>query len=172
MFIFIFLCNKKISFNAMLVLSCVISYMCLSFITFLNDLCFHNSYIENAIIISGLSTILSSLLSLVFCKFYCSTIFKKLLVKHYYRTPNDDIWSDILDFKNGSNLKVFLRSKDYYIIGHYKFHEENGKDSWMALSAFGKVDKETNNLLSPNYLDRKDIMITFPLADVEHVEVF
>lgn len=100
--------------------------------------------------------------------------FRKITVKLFHKTLNNDIWRDVLDLENGSNLKVYLKNQEYYIVGHHKNHEEKGNDSWIALSAFAKFDKETNKNYKnePNYLDREDIIITLRLADIEHIEIF
>lgn len=100
--------------------------------------------------------------------------FKKITVKLFHKTLNNDIWRDIFDLENGSNLKVYLKDQDYYIIGHLKNHEEKGNDSWIALSAFAKFDKETNKNYKneQSYLDKKDIIITVRFSDIEHIEIF
>ena len=104
--------------------------------------------------------------------------FKKLTVKLFHKTLNDDIWRDVLDLKHGSNLKVYLKDKDYYIIGHHKNHEENGNDSWLALSSFGKYDKETNANYKkePNFTENNREnefrIITVKFSDIEHIEIF
>lgn len=100
--------------------------------------------------------------------------FRKITVKLFHKTLNNDIWRDVLDLENGSNLKVYLRDKEYYIIGHHKNHEEKGNDSWLAISAFAKYDKETNENYKnePSHLDREDIVITVRFSDIEHIEIF
>lgn len=100
--------------------------------------------------------------------------FRKITVKLFHKTLNDDIWRDVLDLEHGSNLKVYLKDKDYYIIGHHKNHEEKGNESWIALSGFAKFDKETNNNYKnePSYLDKQNIIITLRFSDIEHIEIF
>lgn len=117
-----------------------------------------------------LGTIFISILAILIQR----TWFKKIIVKIFHKTINDDIWKDVLDLDNGSNLKVYLKDKDYYIIGHHKYQEEKGNDSWLALSAFAKFDKKTNcNYKNePQFLDNEDILITIRLSDVEHIEIF
>lgn len=133
---------------------------------------------DTPIMNSALSIVLGILFVSITAVLSQQTFFKNITVKLFHKTFNDDIWRDVLDLENGSNLKVYLKGKDYYIIGHHKSHEENGNDSWLALSAFAKYDKETNKNYKnePDYTD-DDIkneynIITVKFSDVEHIEVF
>ena len=100
--------------------------------------------------------------------------FRKLTVKLFHKTLNDDIWRDVLDLERGSNLKVYLKDEDYYVIGHHKNHEEKGNDSWLALSGFAKIDKTTNEECDnePSYLDQNNKIFTVRFSDIEHIEIF
>lgn len=79
-----------------------------------------------------------------------------------------------MDLENGSNLRLYLKDKNYYIVGHLKNFEEKGNDSWIALSAFSKRNKEDKSLLEnePNYSDNSNYIITVRLSDVEYIEIY
>ena len=95
------------------------------------------------------------------------------MIKVFHHILNDTIWSDIINCKVGANLKVYLKDKDYFIIGQYRLNEENGEDSWFALSGYAKCDIKTNEIISTtNYLNNKNVFISFRLKDVDHIEVF
>lgn len=96
------------------------------------------------------------------------------MIRLFHKTPNDDIWRDVLDLENGSNLKVYLKDKDYYIIGHHKNHEEKGEDSWLALSGYGKFDKITNEnyMQEPNFINNSAVIITVRFSDIDYIEIF
>lgn len=173
--IFTYFTSKKTQNNSSYVMGCVLSYVLLSFVSLIRTnttiLCnIPDSPIGNSAIAIILGICFSVLGTLVFS----SKFFSRLVVCLFHKTQNDDIWHDVLDLKNGSNLKIYLRNKDYYVIGHHKNHEENGNDSWIAVSAFGKFDVETNQLLKnePSYLDNPDVIFTVRLSDVEHIEIF
>lgn len=106
------------------------------------------------------------------CVLLNSEWFKKITLKFFHKTLYDDIWQDIFDFKNGTNLKLFMKDTTYYIIGHYRYSEEKGNDSWMALSAYGKYDKENGKVIGPCYHDKESVIITVRINDIEHIEVF
>jgi len=92
----------------------------------------------------------------------------------FHKTPNEDIWRDILDFKNGSNLKIYLKNENYYVIGHHKNIEEKGEESWITLSGFAKFDKKTNEnyMNEPSYINDESVIYMIRLIDIEHIEIF
>ena len=100
--------------------------------------------------------------------------FINLSIWVFHKTPYDNIWMDVLDFTNGSNLKVYLKDEPFYIIGHYLLHEDNKKDSWFVITAFTKIDRNTNQIYNnePSYSDNPEIKYVFRLSDVEHMEIF
>lgn len=78
----------------------------------------------------------------------------------------------MFDFKKGTNLKIYIKDKDYYIVGHYKFNEEKGDESWMALSAHGIYNKETGRVVGQDYHSNDNVIITIRMREVEQIEVF
>lgn len=99
---------------------------------------------------------------------------KKFLAKHLHKSPSSSIWEDIIDFKNGANLKIYLKDKDYYVVGHYKSQEEYCEASWLALNSFAKYDKITNEAMEnePSYLNDKNTYLVVRLCDIDYVEIF
>lgn len=170
---FEFTLSKKIDTKNLLFFSCAVSYCFLSLISLLRIQWF-KSIPDTAIVNSALSIILGIIIVSVIAILSQRNWFKKITVKLFHKTLNDDIWRDVLDLENGSNLKVYLKDKDYYLIGHHKNHEEKGNDSWLALSGFGKFDKETNKNYKnePSYINNEKITITIRFSDIEHIEIF
>lgn len=171
--LFIFTTSGKNKVKSSLIISCIISYLLLAFISLLRTR-FFKDLPDTAIINSALSSIVGILITTIISIIYNNKKFKLLTVKLFHKTPFDSIWRDIFDLDNGSNLKVYLKNKDYYIIGHHKNHEEKGEDSWLALSAFAKFNINTNDIYenTQSYLDRDDIVITIRLSDIEYMEIF
>lgn len=95
-------------------------------------------------------------------------------MKLFQNTLNDNIWLDVFDWENGTNLKVYLKGQDYYIIGGLKNMDENGDDSWLVLNGFAKYDVNTNQNYKnePSYIGEWDVKIAVRMADVEHIEIF
>ena len=174
-FIFKYFSSKKISSQMNMIMSCVVSYILISMIVFLRSLIEQLSLIPDiAITNSGLAILLGTIFSIILSIIFSSKRFSKITVALFHKTPNEDIWRDILDLKSGSNLKVYLKNEDYYVIGHHKNQEENGDASWIALSSFAKFDKETNENYKnePSFLDDESVTFAIRLSDIEHIEIF
>jgi hypothetical protein len=152
------------------VLSCVISYTLISFVKFINDTFIHNSAIASLWGISVISIILGVALSLLFSWVFGTKQFKNILVDTFNKSPHDDIWDNIIDFQNGSNIKVYLKDRDYYIIGHFKNVEEHGKDSWIAFKKHIILNRKDNIVIEDN--SGRDAYIAIKVEDIEYVEVF
>ncbi len=171
--LFSFSLSKKIDNKNILIFSCVISYCLLSIVSLIRIKIFRN-FPNTAIVNSALSILLGFIIVCIIVILSQRKFFRKLTVKLFHKTLNDDIWRDVLDLEKGSNLKVYLKDKDYYIVGHHKNHEEKGNDSWLALSGFAKYDKTTNKKCEnePSYLGQNNILITVRFSDIEHIEIF
>lgn len=168
-----FALSKKLDVKNTLISSCVVSYLLLSLVSLIRVKWF--KWIPNtAISNSGLSILIGIIFVCIIAVLSQRKWFRKITVKLFHKTLNNDIWRDILDLENGSNLKVYLKDKNYYIIGHLKNYEETGIDSWIALSAFAKFDTTLNRPLEnePNYLENNNIFITVRFSDIEHIEIF
>lgn len=96
------------------------------------------------------------------------------MVRLFHKTPNENIWRDIFDLHNGSNLKIYPKDREYYVIGHHKNHEEKEGECWIALSAFAKYDKITNTVYKnePSFLDNENAVFVARFSDIEHMEIF
>lgn len=166
--------SKKIDNKSSVAFSCAISYLLISFVSFLRIKTKIKHLPDKAIINSAIAIFIGIVLAFILGIIFTRKWFKNVMVKTIHKTPNDDIWRDVLDLENGSNLKVFLRDEPYYIIGKHKNHEENGEESWLALKAFAKMDKETNEYYKnePKFLDDDNVIITVRFSDIEYIEIF
>lgn len=160
-----FFTSRTIDRKERLLLSCLLSYLSISIISLFYK-------IDNVLMLSGISFILLTALTIIASMMYSTKWFKKILVKFFYKTPYNDIWHDILDLHNGSNVKVYFKNSQIGIIGHHKVHEENGDNSWFAISAPIKFDIETNEVVEDANQDNEDFVVTFKLNEVEHMEIF
>lgn len=118
-----------------------------------------------------MAVIVGTVLALAFSWIFNSRWFSWIMVKMFHKTPNDNIWRDILDLSNGSNLKLYIREADYYVIGHHRNIEEKGDDSWIVLTGFIKCGKANNKEIESHEESNND-MIAIRLADVEYVEIY
>lgn len=146
-------------------MSCVVSYVILSLITLF--------YVtEYTLTMAAISIIVNVIMALIFSCVYKSDVFNSFLLKRFNKTASDDIWHDVFDFKHGSNIKVYFKDKDYYVIGAYRLNEDKGNDSWFAISGYQKYNRFTNEEIEHGFLDDENVIMTFKLSDVEHIEIF
>lgn len=168
-----FALSKKVNGKNLLVFSCIVSYVLISFIALLRTRYF-TKIPNNPIVNSALSIILGAVLACIIVIVSQRKWFQKVTIKLFHKTLSDDIWRDVFDLENGSNLKVFLKDKDYYLIGHLKNYEEKEDSSWLALSGFAKFDKKTNKpcIEEPIYLNNSSVFVTVRFADIDFIEIF
>ncbi len=161
--------SKKAEGSIRFVFSCVLSF---SFIALINAVCSIFGWaIQDIWVRVAISIGLAVVTSIVFAKLFTSKKCRSLLVTMFQKSPYDSVWRNVLDYETGTNLKVYLKSRPYYIIGHFYSHEENGSDSWFCLNAFVKTDITTNEDLA-DYSEYNNIFITFHLSEVESIEIF
>lgn len=175
LFIFRYFCSKRMSNYMMNLMSCVVSYMLMAIITFMRvKIGFLLLMPDNALVNSAIAIFMGTVLSICIALIVSRKWFSNVMVYWFHKTTNDDIWRDVINWKDGSNLKIYLKDQEYYLIGHQKNMEEKGEESWIAISAFGKFDKKTNENYreEPSYLDDENVIYTVRLSDIEHMEIF
>ena len=155
-----------------ILISAVVSYVLITITEiFTNEVRLLNFVNGSVLMKSGLAIIIGTI-SAVFCALvFRAKWFSKLLVACFNKTPNNNIWVDILDFKKGSNLKIYEKGKDYYITGHHYANEEKGNDSWFAVTAYSKTKIENNTVFENHATDEKAILAV-RLSDIDHMEIF
>ena len=175
LFIFRYFCSKRMSNYMMNLMACVVSYILMAIITFMRvKIGFLLLIPDNALVNSAIAIFMGTVLSVCIALIVSRKWFSNVMVYWFHKTTNDDIWSDVINWKDGSNLKIYLKDQEYYLIGHQKNMEEKGEESWIAISAFGKFDKKTNENYreEPSYLDDENVIYTVRLSDIEHMEIF
>lgn len=175
LFIFRYFCSKRMSNYMMNLMSCVVSYILMAIITFMRvKIGFLLLMPDNALVNSAIAIFMGTVLSICIALIVSRKWFSNVMVYWFHKTTNDDIWSDVINWRDGSNLKIYLKDQEYYLIGHQKNMEEKGEESWIAISAFGKFDKKTNENYreEPSYLDDENVIYTVRLSDIEHMEIF
>lgn len=119
--------------------------------------------------------IIGATLSLIFSAIYYSKWFGKFLKSISHKTQYESIWRDVINFKTGSNLKVYIKNENYYVYGSFKCIEVNQPDPYISIDKYGKYDKITNELLEYEefyFEDKKDEHIyVIKMSNVDHVEI-
>lgn len=169
--VFKYFCSKEIQTESQTILSCVISYVLLSISDLLANIPFLEFTRDSVLGKSGVSIIFGTLLALLISGVFCAKWFSNAMVKLFHKTPNDNIWRDVLDLTHGSNLKLYIRDADYYVVGHHRNIEEKGDDSWIVMTGFIKYSKDDNQKIETHEGKQKD-MIAIRISDVEYAEIF
>lgn len=171
--IFSFFSSKELKESQSgVIISAVVSYVLIAITELFADKVLILGSIRDSVLMkSGVAIIIGSIGAIICALVFHAKWFSDLLVKWFNKTPNDNIWMDIIDFKKGSNLKIYERGKNYYITGHHYANEEKGNDSWFAVTAYSKKSIENDEVIEDHSLKEKDILAV-RLSDVDHMEIF
>lgn len=83
------------------------------------------------------------------------------------KSIHDDIWQDVIDYKNGTTLRFICGDTTY--IGTLVIHEERGNDSWFVLDDYIVEEKDIKYKAEDmNFRSR----IAINLRDVDRVELY
>lgn len=171
-FIFIFntICSKKIEPLMQLIYSGVISFSWVSLIRVLNLIWIKAAWLDNLWGIVFVSIMLSTISSIAISKIYISDWFHTFSVNSFGISPYDSVWRNVAKSKNGAVLKVFLKDKNYYVIGSLYSYEENGNESWFCMYKIEKCNLNHETIYSQSEND--GAYFVFKIKDVDNVEIF
>lgn len=167
--VFQFLTTRESS-SYQIVLSVVISYI-------MKALCsiFHKYILSDIIFLWNIRILILSTLSIILSVLFTLLIRQKfinsLLSKITHKSLNDDIWQDIIDYKNGTTLRIVCDNEIY--TGTLVAHEEKGNDSWFVLSDYiidECKDGKIITLDSSNY--KYESTIAIPINSANRVELY
>lgn len=149
-----------------LILSVVISYILKAICSIGHDYIYSDvtfSWGRRVIILSVLALVLS-LASVVF------TEWKRVndwILKVNHKSIHDDIWHDVIDYKNGTTLRFICDNAIY--TGVLAGHEEKGKESWFILEDYIVKEGETTYKSGDmQYFSR----LALKLSDVNRIELY
>jgi len=86
------------------------------------------------------------------------------------KTIHEDIWRNIIDYKNGTILKIYLKSQSAIYIGKLAIHEERSLDSWFVLKDYICMYLEKNEEFDSS-LCPQPTAVAINLNEVERVEL-
>lgn len=109
-----------------------------------------------AFLLSILATVLSEL-----------KITNKLFQSINHKSIHNDVWLDLIDYKNGTTVKIDTQNGTY--TGILCAHEEKGLDSWFVISNYIYMENGEEHDCSNNVYNPK---LAINLKDVKHIEIF
>lgn len=90
-----------------------------------------------------------------------------LFQKINHKSIHNDVWNDIVDYKNGTRVKINTESGIY--MGILCAHEEKGNDSWFVIKDY-YVEEADFKYLSTDFEENAKLAIN--LKDVKYIEIF
>jgi len=113
--------------------------------------------------------VVSCVLSIIFIKISECRLIKKVFLKVNNKSIHNDIWSDIIEYKDGTTLRIVC--DDYTYTGKLFMYEEKGEDSWFSLEDYVIEENNTN----VDYNSQKmgiPCRIAIRLADANRIELY
>lgn len=109
-----------------------------------------------------------ALIASVVCIFISELpLVNKIFLKINYKSIHNDIWNDIIDYKNGTSLRIICNDAIY--TGILVAHEEKGTDSWFVLRDY-MVSENEITYASENMTFKSQVAIN--LKNVKRVELY
>lgn len=93
-------------------------------------------------------------------------LLQKILYKVNNKSVNDDIFDDVIDYNKRTGMFIYLKTSPIVYIGRFLYREENGADSYIALTDYvclsaddGETifDPDKSNMLSTVVINLRDI---------------
>lgn len=162
--------TKKIVGLSFHIASCVISFITISFIvTCRNVFSFPTSLKDTPTINAFLGIVISIILGLIVGIALQSKYVYNLFVNIFHLTLNANTFDDVIDFKNGSNLKVNMKEKDYYFVGIFEVYD-NINSGWLGIHSYIKIDKNTHETIE-SYDGMKNRKLIIRFSNIDTIEV-
>lgn len=163
--LFNFLISKKNS-SYLIIESIVWSYVLKSFCVVAHNYIFKNLKFDLSHRVLIL-TFLSVIISIFFIIIRKSTLIKKTFVLLNNKSLNDNILNDIMDYKNGTTLRIVCDNAIY--TGRLVGHEENGKDSLYLLKDY--IIEENGKIYYANKIKQKSV-IAVNIVTAKRIELY
>lgn len=116
--------------------------------------------------------VVSVILAILCAKIYEHGLFNRVIKTINHKSINRYLWMDVIDYKLGTDVKVFLKGRDVLYIGALIEHEENGTNSWIILKDYLSCNPITQEIYYNSNNDEKITTVMINLQDVDRIEMF
>lgn len=107
------------------------------------------------------------------CNYLKNTRWVQRLLNHANnKSVNDDIFDDIIDYKNSTWLYIYIKASNICYAGNFSRREEKGMDSWIVLVHYYIIDKETLLKIGTQDTAEMRTSVAINLSNVERIELF
>lgn len=117
------------------------------------------------------------LLALLLAKLYRSKKLSDGFASIFVKSLHDDIWSDVIDFQNGTILYLTLKNGNR-VTGGFHSVEEKGNDSWLSLDNYILEDRDGTPLTDsfsrmehPESNTEPEPLLLLRVSEIERFEV-
>ena len=125
----------------------------------------------NAIFRNGLIILFSLTLGLAFGFLSKSQwINEIILAKIFHRTSTDDMWSDIMDLKNGVYIELKSLEKGTTIFGSIRGQYQHSGDTWLTIQGY-KISHKNKSDANVDYTNDSTRVLLVKLSEYSIVEL-
>lgn len=106
--------------------------------------------------------------SIIICLCYRCNKINSIISRVFIKSMHNNMWEDLIDFKNGTALALKLND-GCELIGGYELVEENGEKSWLVLDAYEMCDEDGNVLF--DYMSYgKESRMAIRVSDIKTIQ--
>ena len=177
--VFMHLTNKKTGKDAMFILALAVGYI-LNFLADSLRSFLHSTFLGKTMLATmndnavGLFTamLIGTGCALALVAINNARWFSRLMIKLFNKTPNQDIWFDVIDFKRGASAKIYEKDGNGYIGGNICHIEKEGDETWIALSMYYKKESGQSKDEMEDHRKDGDGYYVQRTSRIEHIELF
>ena len=165
---FLFLASLKVSSGTHTLYSVMLSFFVKSLVDAINPMLGIRGYPYQWFYIMYVTVAL--ILGVVVCLVFKSKFFRRILNKGFHKNPYEDIWKNVISYKDGCILNIYFdHERKNSVIGQLSNHEENGSDSWFALTNYSVITGD-EVIYSSETSEYKPYVIVRP-SDAAYIEI-
>lgn len=163
--------SKKLNLITYNIYSCIWSYISISLVATIRDtLIIFDKLDDTPMINSLLAFVLSGLIGLIVSVLLRTKKVKTLVVSLFNETGNSFILEDIIDYQHGSNIKLTLYDKDYYVIGRFYAFDKTDDNGWIAVRGYSKYS--LNHEIIQDFTNDITMKYVVRFKDVDTMEIY
>lgn len=162
--------NKKYDFSLITIWGLFISFIIQTFYLAMHSIILTQIDINDAlkILVYICTGIVSAFLATKLLQY---KFIQRILYSTNYKSINEDIFDDIIDYDERTMMNIYIKSSNIYYLGRFIIREEKGLNSWIVLTDYYRINKESNNPLFDPDKGGLNSTVAINLRDVERIEL-
>ena len=162
--------KSKQDFSVIALWSISISFIITNFYSWVHSFIFSSTDINDGlkVIVYCLSAIV---VAIAVTKLKSTKLIAYVLHKTNYKSGNDDVFDDIIDYDKGTTMQVYLKSSKAMYVGQFLYREEKGLDSWIVLVTYTSLSTEDYHVMFCPTDDNYKSTVMINLRDIDRIEL-